>query len=178
MRKSEGPEDFGCPKADVFAYIPEGVYEAVYVGYDGPVAVFGPNERRLYLHWEIVTHGPYLGTRLFQSFKHYYKWGPQSNYYQCWSLAAGRRPRARTRMSPEVFKGKVFLAEVVTVKPVFNEGVYKGRPRPTHEWYSRVSDLLDVAAGAGSLPSAGSNQLPVTSKEKQATSNEGLGKGP
>lgn len=165
MRKSEGPEDFGCPKADAFPYIPEGVYDVVYVRCDPPVVVFRSDERRLFVHWKIVTHGPYFGTRLFQSFKHYYKWGVRSKYYRCWSLAAGQRPRARTRMTPKVFENKVFSAWVETVKPIFEEGPHKKKNRPEHEWYSVVRDLLEVIAGAHSHLSAESSQFLITNRE-------------
>ncbi len=146
-RKSVENEDFGCPILDAFMYVPEGIYDVAFVRYDRPVNVFGPDERRIFFHWKIVTPGEYFEVQLFQSFKHYERWGTQSKYYRCWCLAAGQRPRRRTRMTPDVFKGKIFKASVEIVQPKYEDGPFKGKSRPEAEWYSVVRNLLEIIAG-------------------------------
>ena len=135
------------PKLGPFHLVTEGKQEVVYAGYEGPKVAFGSDEQRIYVHWEVVTPGRHQGLILFQSFKYYKEWGSQSKFYRAWSLANGGRPRRRTRMSPRIFAGKVFLAEVRTVRPIFTNGPLKGKEQPQCMWYSVVDELLEVLTG-------------------------------
>lgn len=137
----------GTPKMDAYPLIPEGIYDIQYIGHDGPKAVFGPGEMRLYLRWRVVSPGSCHGIKLFQSFKHYERWGTQSSFYEAWAIANGARPRVRTRMSLAVFKNKIFRAYIRTVKPVYDNGPMKGKPKPGFFQYSLVDRLLEVIAG-------------------------------
>ena len=56
---------------------------------------------------------------------------PRKKYFRAWSLANGGKPKRGDRMSPKVFKGKLFTAEVGTVESNGTE-------------YSCVRELLSV----------------------------------
>ncbi len=176
-------DDLGRPARDAYPLIPEEVYEVNYVGYDRKDRVFAPNEGRIFLRYKVVSIGPYMGTPLFQAFKSYDRWPPRSKYYQNWSIANGARPRSITRMSPGVFKNKVFRAQVRTVVPKYESGPLKGKPKPEIFHYSIVDELLEVVVGGSVQRSVTSDQLSVesnqgsvTSEEYLATTNKGYGK--
>lgn len=137
----------GTPKMDAYPLIPEGIYSIQYLGHDGPKAVFRPGEMRLYLRWKVITSGMCHGVKLFQSFKYYERWGTQSRFYEAWTVANGARPKVRTRMSLSIFKNKIFSACIRTVKPEYEDGPMKDKPKPDIFHYSIVDRLLEVIAG-------------------------------
>jgi len=59
-------------------------------------------------------------------------------YYQAWVLAAERRPVRLDRMTTQVFRGKLFLAQVRTV-----DKNAKNVPRHPLLHYSIIDDLLE-----------------------------------
>ncbi len=139
------PQEGETPKSDAYLLIPEGEYQVKYLGADSPKKVFGPEEFRLYLHWKIVDQGHYFETQLFQSFRHYKNWPFSSKFYCNWTLANhGQKPKKRTRMTLSVFKNKIFLAQVKTVRPKYREGSLRGREKPAGMHYSIIDELIEI----------------------------------
>lgn len=140
----ESPEE-GLPLKEAYSLIPEGLYLVQFVRADPVVRVFGADGYRLYLHWLIMEMGPCFETELFQSFQYYNKWPFRSKFYCNWTVAnGGQKPRARTRMSCAVFKGKIFRAQISTAKPKYQHGPLKGKAKPASLWYSVVDELLEI----------------------------------
>lgn len=93
----------------------------------------------LYLHCKILT-GPFRNLPLFLPLKiEFTGQRPRlsSAFFQAWVVAMDRKPLRGERMRLDVFKGKVFLAEITTVT---RDGFGRIRPDATH--YSRISRLL------------------------------------
>ncbi|UVT19825.1 MAG: hypothetical protein H8K03_18890 [Nitrospira sp.] len=65
-----------------------------------------------------------------------------SKYLQQWSIAAGKRPSRRDRLTTKIFRGKVFLARVRTVTTG-----HDGRERDVAWHYSVIDSLIEVRAG-------------------------------
>lgn len=144
-------EESGIPKYDAFPLIPEGIYQVQYVRHDGPVVTGPPRkvgqapEKRIFVWWEIVECGEYLGVSLFQSYKFYPRYGIGSKFYTNWVIAnSGIRPRARTRMNPNIFRGKIFKACVSKTSSKYESGSLKGKPKPDCVQYSVVSELMEL----------------------------------
>ncbi len=74
------------------------------------------------------------------------KWGPSHKYWLCWTLAAGRRPQRRDRMSTTIFRNKVFRARVRTVLHTAQKQV-----RTAAQRYSLVDCLVEVVVGKGDV---------------------------
>lgn len=138
---------FGKPKRDSYPLINEGIYEVQYLGHSSPLAVFGPNEKRVYVNWKIISSGQFMGTELFQSFKFYERYGRRSKFYRSHTIATGASPSSRTRMRYSIFVNKVFEAAVVTVKPKYESGYLKGKAMPEAMHYSIVEELVKKIFG-------------------------------
>ncbi|MGR3296152.1 MAG: hypothetical protein ACUZ8A_08005 [Candidatus Bathyanammoxibius sp.] len=140
MSKKKGTFDKG-PKASPRPRIPEGECEAYC--FDVRKSKYLGNEKRLYV-WYRITEGKYEGTELFCSYNINYKsFSTNTKYYTDWCIASGRLPTRGDRMSPQVFKNKVFLVKVREAKPKYDDGTYK----PEIFWYSVVDRIASVSAG-------------------------------
>ena len=93
--------------------IPEGIYEAQCIKHEYGCS-FG--RKVLFLHWQIVTQGEQFGSVLFQALNvNYKRFSMGTSYYKTWCIANKARPKRGDRMSPKVFKKKVFSVRAVLV---------------------------------------------------------------
>lgn len=129
--------------SDVPPRIPEGDYELVFLKADKKY-MFGSGER-MFLWFEIVSPGDWLGTKLYMTctVAQKGKWRPSHKYWLAWVLAAGKRPVRGDRMSTKVFRKKVFRGKVRTVLKTAHQTL-----RNLEQQYSVVDQLLTVQAGA------------------------------
>ncbi len=123
--------------------IPDSKYEAQCVGYDNRFCL--GKARKLFLKFQILTDGEHNGKKLFMAFNMSYdgriKTG--SKYYKTWCMVNGwQRPSRNTKMSPRLFKNKIYAVKTRTVKPEHN-----GEPMPEQFRYSIIDKILKVNAG-------------------------------
>lgn len=99
---------------------------------------------KIFLHFEIVSPEEFSGLRLFMAANvpQKNKWTVGCKFFRAWTLASGRRPRRRDRLSTEVFRNKYFVARVKVVNKTS-----KDTTRPTAAQYSLIDELLAVEAG-------------------------------
>jgi hypothetical protein len=126
--------------------VPDGEYLAFckHVHHDRQSRSYG---ERVYLDFQIFE-GEYVGKiiRMFLRPSVF----PTSNFYRAWAVAHGGPPRSRnTRMSPQIFRGKLFRALTATVKPKHRITGHDGKIRPgpclpEAFWYSKISCLLTL----------------------------------
>lgn len=117
---------------DLYQYIPDGEYEAVCTGFNGPVPYRGT--RKLYLNFEITSEH-YQGATLFMVFN--IPWAgirPGSRYFKYWSKVNGGLPSRNTKFHPRIFKDKIYRITTATVKPTFDDN----SEMPFGYWYSKV----------------------------------------
>ncbi|MGD9851729.1 MAG: hypothetical protein AB7T38_10705 [Nitrospirales bacterium] len=95
--------------------------------------------QKLILRFQILSPGPNHGVQLYLvcDVTKRKQWHPSSKFLQTWVLAAGRKPDRFDRMSTNVFKGKIFLAEVRTVTKNA-----QGWERPPDLQYSVIKGLI------------------------------------
>jgi hypothetical protein len=134
--------DYIC-RDDPWPRVPNATYEAQCIGYDRKF-VLGKS-RKLFLNFVIIEPSEHNGKVLFQAFNIPYdmKIRPGSKYYKTWSFVNGwKKPTRNDRMSPQIFKNKIFKVKTRTVKPSF-----EGKEMPEDFWYSCVDKLVEVVAG-------------------------------
>lgn len=126
---------------DVAPLLPAGDYEVSYHRAEEK-RLWGKN--RIFLHFRIAQQGEHLGKALYMSavMPSNGKFSLSSKYLMQWSLAAGFRPTRLDRLSTKIFKGKIFLARVRTVRTD-----HAGNERPDFWHYSIIDTLLEVRAG-------------------------------
>lgn len=125
--------------------IPDGEYVAhcTHV-YHGRSRNYG---ERVYLCFQIVDGG-HQGKKL-RMFLRPSRF-PKANFYIAWAIARGGPPRSRnTKMSPRIFRGKVFRVLTATVRPKHQLTGDDGKSRPgpflpESFWYSKVACLLSL----------------------------------
>lgn len=124
-----------------YEFVPEGEHQAIVTRYDRCEFY---RRKKLYLWFKIVD-GTNEGPEIFMPFNVYSKIVRNSKYYKAWVTAKGSKPKKNDRMSPKVFKGKVFLIKVRTVM--------KGRELEAlgEDKYSVVDDIIGVLAGGANL---------------------------
>jgi hypothetical protein len=97
--------------------------------------------------WFAIIEGKYEGEHLYMCCagpkQNKRTFGLGSKLVAAITLATGRTPRRRDRLSTGVFHGKYFRGVVRTVKTDQDE-----HERPKHEWYSVIDRLIAIAAGA------------------------------
>lgn len=136
MKEKNLPEY--SPDSDPRPLIPEGNYEAVCIKCE--VKKYLAKGKKLYLHYQIIN-SEYAGTVLFEPINYNYKsFSSATKYYTEWTVASGRRPQRRDKMSHSVFKDRAFLVKVKTAKPKYNDGAFK--PDTLH--YSIVDRIVEV----------------------------------
>jgi hypothetical protein len=99
--------------------------------------------RKLFLHFKIIE-GEYRGTKLFQAFNMRYDLtvSSGSKYYKTWCMVNNwQKPTRNAKLSPRLFKNKIFRVRTRTVKPQHN-----GKPMPEEFWYSVVDEIVEVCA--------------------------------
>ena len=128
--------------------IPEGNYELGFVRAEEKAHLWG-GRRKMFLHFKIVQPGEHFGKVLFMSANLPVngRFSISSKFLQQWVLAAGKAPNRHDRLSMSVFRGKVFLGKVRTVKD-FVDCSGKTQTRDPASFYSVVGQLLEVVAGA------------------------------
>jgi len=128
-------------KSDPRPRIPEGKYEAVCIKVE--VSSYLANEKRLYLHFQIITD-EHMGVKIFGIYNYSYKSFPRgSKYYTDWSIANGALPKRADRMTTRVFKGKAFLVKVRDAIPRYDDGT----PKPKMFRYSVVDRVIERLTG-------------------------------
>jgi hypothetical protein len=127
---------------DIPPLVPKGLYEVVFVRAEEKI-LWG--RKKVFLHFRIMQAGDYLGQVLFMAvtFPSNGRFAVSSKYLQQWSLAAGKRPARRDRLSTKVFRNKSFLAQVRTV-----EKDSAGEERSLLAQYSVIDKLIQVQTGA------------------------------
>ena len=98
---------------------------------------------KIFLWFQILDFGEFQGVEVYMACNAPKKGNkgrmPISHkFYQAWVLAAGRKPDRFDRMSTKVFRGKLFLAQVRTVK---NNA--KNVARSPLLQYSLIDELLE-----------------------------------
>lgn len=134
--------EFVCDE-DYKPLLPNGKYEVQCVDFDNKFCL--GKTRKIFLNFKILDPGEYQDKRLFMAFNMPYngriKTG--SKYYKTWVMVNGwKKPSRNARMSPLLFKGKIYTVKTRTVKPEHN-----GKPMPDHHWYSVVDEIIEVNAG-------------------------------
>jgi hypothetical protein len=126
---------------DIPPKLPEGLYEVVFVRAEEKV-LWG--RKKAFLQFRIIQAGDFLGQMLFMAvtFPSNGRFSVSSKYLQQWSLATGKRPARRDRLSTKVFRNKSFLALVRTVKK--DSG---GKERCETAQYSVIDKLIKVQTG-------------------------------
>ena len=128
--------------------IPEGMYEMGFVRAEEKAHLWG-SRRKIFLHFKVIQQGEHVGKPLFMSanLPSNGRFSISSKFLQQWCLAAGKSPNRHDRLSTSVFRGKVFLGLVRTVKD-FVDSSGKMQKRDPTSFYSVVDHLLEVVAGA------------------------------
>jgi hypothetical protein len=131
---------FDC-NADLPAAIPEGLYEVSFIRAQRK---FLWKREKAFLHFIVQELGPSNGTRLFMACNIPQKgrWAMSSKYWRMWILASGRRPARADRLSTAVFRNKLFIARVRTVRITS-----KQMELTPEAQYSVIDELIEVAAG-------------------------------
>jgi hypothetical protein len=140
--KSEDYQENGRPLRGPEPLIPDGTYQVKYLKAELSGECFGKNQRRLFLHFEIVG-GAFTGTIIKKACKHYDKWPPMSEYYKAFTVANGGKPRKSMRMNSDVFKNKIFLVKTRTVRTNF-----KRKEIPAKERYSVIDEIKELMVGS------------------------------
>ncbi len=129
------------PKDDPLPRIPAGNYEVQSFKVEKRPYLSG--ERKLYVHYRIID-GEYQGTELFCSYNFNYRAFPKgSKYYTDWSIANEGRPTRRDKMSPNIFRNKIFCVKVRDAEPKYGDG----KPKPEMFHYSVVDRIEEKLAG-------------------------------
>ena len=134
-------EEFVCAD-DYWPLLPNGTYEAQCFRYESKH--FGVNTLKLFLRFKIIQ-GEYQGKEIFMAFNMppNGKIKTGSKYYQTWVDVNGwQKPSRNTKMSPRIFKNKIFKVETRTVKRKHND-----KKMPDSFNYSIVDKILEVVAG-------------------------------
>ncbi|MEO7862622.1 MAG: hypothetical protein ABIU05_19745 [Nitrospirales bacterium] len=139
----DGPDDVSIDfDSDLPPRIPPGNYTLAFI-HAHKRWLWG-RRLKLFMTFEIVYPIEYAGVRLFMccNVPEKKKWTVGFKFFRCWTLATGKRPDRRDRLSTSVFRGKYFLGRVRTV-----ERSAKDTKRAAAAQYSIVDELLSIEAG-------------------------------
>lgn len=134
-------EDFVCAD-NYWPLLPNGVYQAQCINYN--TRRFGVNTKKLFV-WFKIIEGKYEGEKLFMVFNMPPdgKLTPGYKYYNTWAMVNGwQKPSRNAKMSPRIFKNKIFRIQTRTVKRKHND-----KEMPDSFNYSVVDRILEVIAG-------------------------------
>ena len=132
--------------------VPDGVYQAKYLGQEPVTMRMWGNSHRLYAHFEIIDPGPYMGKRLFGSWplgtitkdgngKRRLVAKRHGNLAAMLKRLFGKAARI-TRASLSSLRGQVIEVRTCTVKTDPRQ-----RAKPECEWYSKVDEIVALCAG-------------------------------
>jgi len=118
--------------------IPDGEYEAMFIKAEKNW-MWG--EEKLFLWFQITTPGEWVGQKFYAAFNipPKGKFTASNKFWLWWVFAEGRRPDRFDRMSPTVFKNKVFRVRMRTVLKTA-----KQTDRTPEQQYSIVDELLSI----------------------------------
>ena len=136
--------EFDC-QVDGPALVPDSVYEFYFIRAEQTRLW---TRQKVFLWFKIITSGDHFGKRLYFVANAPLKdhMAMSSRYWQAWTLAAGRRPKRRDKLSTSVFRKKVFLGRTRMVKKkVDKDG--KHSARAPEQQYSVIDELIQVCAG-------------------------------
>jgi hypothetical protein len=124
-------------------HIPDGAYEAQCIKYDSSFQL--GKTRKVFLHFRIVEPGSNFQKQIFMAFnlpdKKKIRTG--SKYYKTWCMVNGwKRPSKNAKMSPRIFKNKIYKIKTRTVRPK-----HHGKEMPEEFWYSVVDEIVEVVVG-------------------------------
>jgi hypothetical protein len=127
---------------DYWPLIPNETYIAQCISYDIHES-YGGRSRKIYLHF-LIIEGPYEGNKLFMPFNYpsNRKFTPGHKYWQYWVMVHGRTPSKNAKMSPKIFKNKIFKIKTRKVKRKFPNG----KDMPSDFDYSIVDTIEEVLA--------------------------------
>ena len=134
--------DFVCAE-NYRPLIPDGIYEAQCVKYDSSFKL--GKTRKTFLHFRILEPGSHFGKQIFMAFNmpETKKIRMGSKYYKTWCMVnSWKQPSKNAKMSPRIFKNKIFKVKTRTVQPKLN-----GKKIPENFRYSVVDEIVEVMAG-------------------------------
>ena len=136
--------EFPC-NTEIPPAIPDGEYEVKFVGAEESHQW---NSDKIFLWFEMLTPGEWEGKEFFMACnaRKDGKWGSSHKYMHAWTLASGKRPPRRDRVSTKVFCDKVFKVRMRTVSKDANQ-----RARTPAQQYSVVDQLLERVSGAADV---------------------------
>jgi hypothetical protein len=123
--------------------IPNGMYEAQCIAHNSGFHI--GKTRKTFLHFKILDPIEHIGKKIFMVFNMPYdkeiKMG--SKYYKTWCFVNNwQKPSKNSKMSPRLFKNKIYKITTRTVKPKHN-----GKEMPNNFWYSVIDEIVQVLAG-------------------------------
>ncbi len=122
--------------------IPDGFYEAQCIKYD---SCFIAKSKKTFLHFKILDAGEHFGKQIFMAFNMPYdeKIKMGSKYFKTWCMVNDwKKPSKNAKMSPRLFKNKIYKIKTRTVRPKHNR-----KEMPKDFWYSVVDEISEVVAG-------------------------------
>ena len=128
---------------DYWPLLPNGAYIAQCIDYEINKS-FGGKSRKIYLSFRIIE-GLSEGSELFMAFNYPSNGKLRSGhkYWQYWVMVHGRVPSKNAKMSPRIFKNKIFEIKTAKVKRKFPNG----SDMPSDCDYSKVDTIEKVLAG-------------------------------
>ena len=128
--------------------LPEGDHYHVYF-VRAERASFGKNQQKLYLHFKVYEPSDHRDEVLWLpcNVPSHNRFGSSSKYWLLWTKIANRRPRKDEKLTTRVFKNKIFLARVRTVRQTSRQEI-----RTPAQQYSIIDDLLETVAGGPTCP--------------------------
>lgn len=124
---------------EAHALVPEGRYEVSFVRAQKHKQFGGT---KLYITFKICSPGPYFGLEIFRAYNFSDRLTRGLDLYKELTLIYGKRLRKNTKLSIELFEGKVLEVSVRTVKQ--NR---KQADLPEHLQYSVIDRIVRVVAG-------------------------------
>lgn len=134
--------DFVCAE-NYKPLIPNEIYEAQCVKWDS--TFYLGKTRKTFLYFRILDPGPHFGKEIFMAFNmpHKKRIRMGSKYYKTWCMVNGwKKPSKNAKMSPRIFKNKIYKIKTRTSKPKIHEN-----EMPKDFWYSVVDKIIEVIAG-------------------------------
>lgn len=128
--------------------IPDGIYQAQCIHYEKGNSHH--KSTKLFLHFKIIE-GRYFEEKLFMAInltdsktgKEFRKVPRGSKYYESWVIANNNQlPSRGDKMSPKIFKDRIFEVKTRKVRPKFDDG----REKPKCFHYTVIDHLIQRLA--------------------------------
>ena len=126
-------------KEDSLPLVPEGVYQVSYVKYEKSRYQGG---YKLYIKFAICDLGAHLGTKVFKPYNYYEPLLRGCDLLKDFELLYGKRVRKNTRLSVSLFKNKILIVRIRTVKKDRKQTELR-----EHQRYSVIDKIIGIAAG-------------------------------